>query len=407
MVRMVQSSSLTFTSDIPKSTSLNSNTLHPTGILHATKRSSPTIANGCEEEHVFAWVANVEIVNRLVLHLEQRGFVAGVEHDNVEFIPYSSKENWMGRYPFAKPTVECDGSGNIASSVVLSQQPSKAKTSKHNAKKAPKRLFQSAILSNPERHELHMAIYDYFQFLHDKMAELGEPSSKEGRCVVASARVTTAGVQEVLEVIEKNFQVVQRMREQQSAFGKDVATGCDKGNTAAAMEKGAPLLEEALREPLSHLVEVAEKDPKNHILQTRKKEYDFDLMINKLLLYKNTIGNGNNCNVPCSYNDKQLARWVDNLRSKRRKLIESHNIDNTKPLFDKHLTEERVAALDGIGFVWNDTRERVPWEQRFQELCRWKESTDMQMCLVIVVASWENGYTFNVDSGVRRMQTFY
>ena len=182
-----------------------------------------------------------------------------------------------------------------------------------------------------------------------------------------------AGVQEVMEVMEKNFQVVQRMREQQSAFGKDVATGCDKGNTAAAMEKGAPLLEEALREPLSHLVEVAEKDPKNHILQTRKKEYDFDLMINKLLLYKNTIGNGNNCNVPCSYNDKQLARWVDNLRSKRRKLIESHNIDNTKPLFDKHLTEERVAALDGIGFVWNDTRERVPWEQRFQELCRWKE----------------------------------
>ena len=65
----------------------------------------------------------------------------------------------------------------------------------------------------------------------------------------------------------------------------------------------------------------------------------------------------------CSF--AQFANWVHNLRKKRLSMLKKDEGEAPKKE-EKHLTTERIARLDSIGFVWKINF--TPWEQRYQEL---------------------------------------
>ena len=120
--RVVNSSSFAFATDLPSS----SRNIHPSGVLHA-RRTTPS-ASGLpgREEHAFAWIADSIRVEEALNHLEKFGFRRdgngddddGDDNDNgnddgISFIPYSTKNNWLNRYPHAAPAIECDDDGKV------------------------------------------------------------------------------------------------------------------------------------------------------------------------------------------------------------------------------------------------------------------------------------------------------
>mmetsp|Transcript_33741 Transcript_33741/g.39071 ORF Transcript_33741/g.39071 Transcript_33741/m.39071 type:complete len:229 (-) Transcript_33741:370-1056(-) len=77
-----------------------------------------------------------------------------------------------------------------------------------------------------------------------------------------------------------------------------------------------------------------------------------------------------NCNVPRTYN-KTLHIFMSSCRGK-------YN-DRRRHGFDKdlsrtnHLTDEQIALLEAIGMEWGELLEKIPWEEHFKDLCRFKE----------------------------------
>lgn len=92
------------------------------------------------------------------------------------------------------------------------------------------------------------------------------------------------------------------------------------------------------------------------------RRQSWNTRFDQLCLYRALHGD---CLVPIHYKEVPgLARWVRNQRSQYRYLLKG------KP--EKcFLTQERIAALKSIGFVW-DTQRRDLWKQRFDELCDFK-----------------------------------
>lgn len=79
--------------------------------------------------------------------------------------------------------------------------------------------------------------------------------------------------------------------------------------------------------------------------------------------YKRVHGD---CKVPTTYpQDQKLASWVRTQVTQYR---------NAKAGKTKGLTEERTRLLEDIGFDWGLRATPTPWEFRFTELCRYKES---------------------------------
>lgn len=80
------------------------------------------------------------------------------------------------------------------------------------------------------------------------------------------------------------------------------------------------------------------------------------------------------CNVPIrSDNRAKLGEWVKRMRAAYR-----DDFLYNKP--SSKLTEEKVLALEQLGFDWDPSAKEVPWEQRYAELCEYKDKTDS--CLV-------------------------
>jgi hypothetical protein len=101
MVQTSNVSTITFRSDLPPTT-----THHYTGILHGIKYTSTNVVS---EEHVFCWINDASFIERAVEFLNDRDF----EDESLVFVPYSSKVNWMTRYPFASVTLECLDGGEV------------------------------------------------------------------------------------------------------------------------------------------------------------------------------------------------------------------------------------------------------------------------------------------------------
>ena len=73
------------------------------------------------------------------------------------------------------------------------------------------------------------------------------------------------------------------------------------------------------------------------------------------------------CNVPISYEvNPQLSKWVMNQRANYHRFFD----ENCKQ--SPVITEERIKALNEIGFEWR-LRNRPEWDERFDELVAYKE----------------------------------
>jgi hypothetical protein len=81
------------------------------------------------------------------------------------------------------------------------------------------------------------------------------------------------------------------------------------------------------------------------------------------------------CRVPLPYPaNPELASWVDTQRQQKRK----YDFDPA----ESHMTAERIAALDVLGFAWSGNNWTERWEQRLAELAAFKAMPEHGHCHV-------------------------
>eukprot|EP00581_Thalassiosira_minuscula_P011748 CAMPEP_0183719320 /NCGR_PEP_ID=MMETSP0737-20130205/12316_1 /TAXON_ID=385413 /ORGANISM="Thalassiosira miniscula, Strain CCMP1093" /LENGTH=780 /DNA_ID=CAMNT_0025949035 /DNA_START=82 /DNA_END=2424 /DNA_ORIENTATION=+ len=433
----VQKTTFTYKTDIKKS-ALDA---HPCGIIHAFRTSAnpSNLNNLTREEQCFAWIDAYAAIEAAMGHLERYGFT----RDKAQFIPYSSKSAWVTKYPHAFPYVHCDSSGGVAgfphwspaaqseldipAEVVhyVATRPSTADaiaksgapsakavavaSASTAAKKRGNRLSREALLSNNERHALHLEIYNYFAWLSAQVTEL--ETSEAGRRSVKKADLPAAGLRALLVKLETTFKVVGQKKIQNkmkaSRFDRDgggdgdVTMG-DGNNSDDDDAPEVPLLEESLIPEMGKLAAIEEEARKRMKAKikaeagTRKsfnasgEALDFDTMFEKLLEYKAQYGHPN---VPVKYSDDlQLGSWVSGLRTKKKaydkdpevammdldeegwSLENKEDGQNNINQNQKYLNPERIQRLESIGFAWSMAKPKAKpksWDERLVQLQEW------------------------------------
>ncbi|KAL7539283.1 hypothetical protein ACHAXR_009151 [Thalassiosira sp. AJA248-18] len=399
----VQKTTFTFKSDVRKS-QLDS---HPCGVLHAL-RSTP---NG-REEHSFAWIANYDTSDAALAHLERYGFT----REKVQFIPYSSKANWVTKYPHAFPYVDCDDGGTVAgfphwsphaqsaldippevvhvaaqpsttAAIVRSAAAKGGKVAVTKKKGGNSNRLVNTLLANNERHQLHNEIYNYFSWLNDQVVEL--ETSEAGRRAVKKANLKAAGLRGIMAKLDSTFTIAKKKK-------------TPEGNETDDMDIQVPILEESLLNEMNNLASAEEQAQRKRKAEVKaesalkKKAHweplDFDSMFGKLLAYKEEHGHPN---VPVKYQqDVQLGGWVSGLRTKKKAYDkdgdamvfegagwsldneeeESTNPTTTPTNSQKYLNPERIQRLDSIGFTWVMAKPKTKpktWDERLEELKQW------------------------------------
>ena len=363
------------------------------GTLHAF-RTSLTGPAGGREEQCFVWVANYDTIEYASSHLEQFGFT----RDKTQFIPYTSKSNWINKYPHAFPYVDCDVLGNVTgfphwsphaqsaldippeiASVAI--QPSMhtalnrggiigsnnvallsavANNNSSSSKKKAGGSYNSlpnSVLANNERAALHTEIYNYFNWLCNQVSQL--ETTEGGRRSAKKADLTAASLKGLLIKMESTFKNVGKGKGTYAA-GRMVRDGesmnvdddAQPATVGQAKSPPIPLLEEALVPQMSTLAantEDAQRQLKLKIKREasdRKKvahwePLDFEVMFAKLLAYKEEHGQPN---VPVKYQkDVQLGGWVSGLRTKKKQY------DKDLGVAAMDLDEEAAWTLPGGG----------------------------------------------------------
>lgn len=377
------------------------------GILHGLRIS--TSANGGREEQSFSWIANFALVDVAINHLEQYGFT----RENMQFIPYSSKSNWVNKYPHAFPYVDCDVLGNVSGFphwsphaqnaldippevVSVAIQPSMSAAVARSAtvmgKATPAGLAASykkkggaglpnTILANNERNALHNEIHNYFSWLADQVTEM--ETTDAGRRGLAKAGLTSTSLQGLVLKLESTFKNVGPQKK--TADGR-------------AGQSPYPLLEESLVNEMTilasadHQVQKKLRAKLKEEASERKRQahwepLDFEVMFAKLVAFKDEHGHPN---VPVKYQqDIQLGGWVSGLRTKKKAYDkaggdaamewalgnEEGGAEGPPPLnpgiTSKYLTAERVRRLDEIGFAWSMAKPKAKpksWDERLSDL---------------------------------------
>ncbi|KAL7522592.1 hypothetical protein ACHAWX_007279 [Stephanocyclus meneghinianus] len=370
MVPIVPQSKFIFKSDIPK----YQHATAPSGILHAIRTSS-------RREHCFAWLSDVAFAENVIHHLHKYGFA----RSGMVFVPYSSKANWTHRYPHAVPHVHCDEEGavtgypyfyhdaNTARDVpeeafrgAAVAESGKGTDGVVGAKRSRKgaKVFQSALLLDAERDELHKEIYIYFSWLQRQLRDL-EGSSEKGTLLASRTGIDNEGFATLMAGLKTTFKVLQ------------------KRNVTNNLNGGAPpFLEECLQEQLSLRAEAARSTKRTDQQLARIPKWeppDFETMYEKLLQFKQEYGH---VDVPGRYyKDPSLGNWVAGLRTKK-KALEEKGIDldaeaeMEKPdpptgQSQRYLDKNKVERLNAIGFSWKLLSGRCnakPWEENFRQL---------------------------------------
>lgn len=318
-LRVVDKSVFTFQTDLPPS----SRHIHPSGVLHAFRTTTSADSVSAREEHTFAWITNSLYIESALSHLEKHGFD---RTHGIVFIPYSTKRNWLDRYPHAAPALEANEEGKVT--VYLNWRPypnglgelgedggpsaavaraaasasenkdeenddddeeiTPTKTKNPKKRKSMSRtlnmLQDNTFLPDPQRDELHIEIYNYLSWLHGKLADIEKKAAATALATVADMNddddddaptkpeaskilketkgVDVAELEVVVDKLKSTFLIIPN-------YLIDTAEEGTEGTTTA--QKGAPFLEEALTNALDKLViarEVAGK-PKR---RSRKKQ---------------------------------------------------------------------------------------------------------------------------------------
>eukprot|EP00571_Detonula_confervacea_P011465 CAMPEP_0172304340 /NCGR_PEP_ID=MMETSP1058-20130122/5760_1 /TAXON_ID=83371 /ORGANISM="Detonula confervacea, Strain CCMP 353" /LENGTH=560 /DNA_ID=CAMNT_0013015529 /DNA_START=54 /DNA_END=1733 /DNA_ORIENTATION=+ len=441
--RVVDKSYFSFATDLP----LSSRNIHPSGVLHAFRSTaaSSESSNG-REEHTFAWISNSLHIELAIKDLETFGFDRS---HGIVFIPYSTKRNWLDRYPHAAPALETtehgkivvylnsrpypNGLGEMGGGDDAGQQPAAMAVSadtkmddqdapmpseKKRKRKSSQRLNivqDNSLLPNAERDELHIEIYNYLSWLHDKLADIERKAEAEAAEAAAEAEAKAVTLSSEEEVISRNEDDNKAATAAASISKRKMTSnnGVDMTELRKVVEnlestfaiipnyklneepqagqsKGAPFIEEALSNALNQLVaarELAGKPKRSRKLQRRSRNSgrphshvsaDFDIMFQRLVQYKEEHGD---CLVSKSYKeDPVLGNWVCRVREKKKNLlkkgIEVEEVPPGREILAKTLTAERLDRLNSVEFVWSVAGPTVAWEDRFKELIEYYKMND-------------------------------
>ncbi|KAL7549721.1 hypothetical protein ACHAWF_012992 [Thalassiosira exigua] len=422
--RVASRSSFAFETDLP-AWSLS---VHPSGVLHAFRSGAPTPPQGLpgREEHAFAWIAKCEHVEAALRHFERHGF----RRDDIVFVPYSAKRNWIDRYPHAAPCLECTEGGEVVAYLNYRPYPNglgERDAGSHDAPPSaaaapdgddsdddegaaagvrgdavqPKRqrrkhvCVDGTLLNNWERDELHVEIYTYFRWLRRRLNEIDEKHRRKtdkdkadnekeeerpefsGRMRKLKSkarevrRVNLDAIGPMLDAMESTLIVLpgvaHRLEQEEAEETEKEREGSNPGEL--------PFLEEVLVEPLSQLAEA-----RGFTKATKKKRHrgktpqglidfgQFEQMFERFAKYKEEHGT---CAVPKDWEpDPDLALWVARIREKRAWMtkngMEYDEPRPGRPVTARMLTEERIKRLDALGFVWSAGAKHTPWEVKFQ-----------------------------------------
>ncbi len=312
MIPKTAKTTLVFKSDLRKS---QFDSVRPcSGVLHATRiTTSAALTVSCREDHAYAWISNYDTIENASAHLANYGF----ERSNSEFIPYSSRSNWVSQYPHAFPYVDCDKYGRVtgfpfwspyASNaldippeiVQVAMQPSTAAamTMKRNdgLQSTIKKFGGSggginntnnirlpeALLTHTERNQLHKEIYNYFVWLSDQVEEM--ETTAFGRRSVKKVCVHAVELRAIVNKLESAFKFVGSSRngggsgqsstsqqQQQQQKQNQLKKGGTSSNEANSSSPTLPLLEELLVHEMASLAS-AENEAKKRLRAKVKAE---------------------------------------------------------------------------------------------------------------------------------------
>jgi hypothetical protein len=317
---------LVLQSDLPE----NETQTHPSGIIHSN-------SNGVIRD-TFLWVSDLTFIQSATNHLIEQGYT----DQDLVFIPFSSKENWIKSYPFLTPSLECDDNGTVGAF----QPPTPPKR-----KRGGTRMHKSVVLTNDLRDELHIQIYRYFHWLLPLVSD--NQSTHYGRRLLQESGLSILGVQSMLSTIESIFPMVKSL----PSNDDDVS----------------PILEHKIEDELGMLADQRLQKTQPDAYQS----YDYDEMFEKLKEFKQQNGH---CKVPHRYKeDTRLAKWVNKIREKKtalgKKGVDYEIPKPKRKLTSCILTKERVDQLNEIGFVWRvNLKPSVSWDTRYHELIEYYQT---------------------------------
>ena len=390
------------------------------GIIHACRCGT----------HAFGWISNINDATStsLVVEYLQKNTGHRSYSISMKFIPYSSYQHWVARYPHAIPVVECDihgklhvnanfgdaaskqhGGGKRKTDDVTSEDKNKKmKATKKLKSKTPPKLIANGYLPNSERDVLHREIHQYFTWLHDELVTMETHAT--GRRLVSNAGVSVPALRSVVSKLEGAFRAV--VVQQQSGGANKVHGG---GEGA-----GLPFLEQALQSELERKVRKTspgggnddDDDDDDDEIKLHWRSLTFDTLYHKLVEFKEKKGHASPL-----MRHPVLGRWVAELRAAKKGLRdrgleyeeeekekekEKHHNDDTlmsangvstddreessndppslllsskKPKKNgiTYLSQSRVQRLDAISFAWTVLSPRVTWDERLEELKQFRQ----------------------------------
>eukprot|EP00956_Cyclotella_meneghiniana_P003658 scaffold4452_cov40-Cyclotella_meneghiniana.AAC.1 len=273
--------------------------------------------------------------------------------EDIVFIPFSSRKKWLVAHPFAVPSLECDGKGNICITPRLAASSARGDSLQpKKRKRGGSRFCKSSVLTDDLRDELHIQIFKYFCWLFTKL--LNVESTANGRQKLSSCGFTVLGIQTLLSTFKS---VLPILNNQPLSTNNHEMTEENLGE-----ECDVPFLEQGVEENLARLMDGS----KSESVAYDSERYDFDVMLQKLAQYKSEIGN---CNVPQNYKqDPRLGKWVQKIREKKKELDFQVPVNSGNRTV-LHLTEERIRCLNELGFEWiRQGQTRISWEERYKNL---------------------------------------
>ena len=368
-IKRVVKSSFNFKSNIVSS-STDTNT-HPCGILHASKTINNT------EQHTFGWITNIhnlQTTHNVIDYLNKYGY----KSSSFKFIPYSNKQSWINKYPQCNVTFDVDTNGNVVGNTdweveqLNDLNEKKNMLSSSKKKKSPRKsqpkLLPSSILPNKQRSELHLEIYNYFNWLHNELQDM-EKTNHSGRRQVTNAGINVLSLKGMIGKMENTFKVLQDVKDtgvDNNVTADTMARNNNNGDSGMNVDdiqlpiqkKTLPYLETALEYELNAraaLLSSSSTPTTSSTTTTTKKQsteskiswrtLNFDILYQKLVDFKNDKGH-----VSPPFKHPELGRWVSELRSNK-KVLRERGLEFEQPLVqplggeDKTTTAVATAAV--------------------------------------------------------------
>jgi len=223
-------------------------------------------------------------------------------------------------------------------------------------------LIPSAALSDVERTQLHIEVFNYFSWLHSQLTRVEK--SRHDRIKVSNEGISVPGIRDLMTQMEITFRHVGELKKKTTGGDEEVENdknggshvndeGDEKEENDARSPSPLPLLEKCMGEDLALVIEETQQNENNS-----HGPRDFEFMYQHLLAYKEREGH---LQVPYRYvwadgtRDRvPLGGWVGDLRRSRRNL-RSHGFESEPPE-----TVDIALSKGRIGLTLSSLSGRVP-----------------------------------------------